>query len=440
MLTLRVGVSGLARAGKTALLTSIAANLLAFGQNVPCLPALATALSGRRLRVRLAPSGADDLPRFDYARHLAALAADPPRWPERTDAASLLALDLVLDRTGLLANLPPRRLRLEFLDYPGEWLLDLPLLRQDFASWSEAALRRIDRAEAAGFLAFVRALPAGAGVDEDLAQTGHRLYCTALLRLRDEAHLSLLQPGRFLMPPPGAAPPWMAFFPYTGHGPLAGLLRARYDAYRDSVRRELLSPLFGRLDRLVVLADLLSALHAGPEAYADVAAALGEASAALRWQAAWPGFLGVLNRIALPDFLQPGGIRRVAYVASKADHVAERQRGNLARLVAALTHRADATQPTRALAVASIRCTEDIVWTLEGHPVSAVRGRVLGEQRATRSYPGEVPETPPGPGFWTHRFLALPQFEPMRLPQGGAGGAPQLELDTLLAFLLEDVL
>jgi predicted YcjX-like family ATPase len=160
MLTLRVGVSGLARAGKTALLTSIAANLLAFGQNVPCLPALATALSGRRLRVRLAPSGADDLPRFDYARHLAALAADPPRWPERTDAASLLALDLVLDRTGLLANLPPRRLRLEFLDYPGEWLLDLPLLRQDFASWSEAALRRIDRAEAAGFL---RARRAGRG-------------------------------------------------------------------------------------------------------------------------------------------------------------------------------------------------------------------------------------------------------------------------------------
>ena len=39
--TMRVGVTGLARAGKTALLTSIAANLLAAGAGLPALPALA---------------------------------------------------------------------------------------------------------------------------------------------------------------------------------------------------------------------------------------------------------------------------------------------------------------------------------------------------------------------------------------------------------------
>ncbi len=130
--TIRVGLTGLARAGKTAFLTSLAANLLATGAGRPALPRLAQRLGGRPFRVVLAPGGAGDVPRFDYAAHLAALAADPPRWPARTDAVSLLALDLTLGRAGIASALPPQQVRLEVLDYPGEWLLDLPLLREGF--------------------------------------------------------------------------------------------------------------------------------------------------------------------------------------------------------------------------------------------------------------------------------------------------------------------
>ena len=135
------------------------------------------------------------------------------------------------------------------------------------------------------------------------------------------------------------------------------------------------------------------------------------------------------------------GITRVAFAATKADHVAERQRGNLAALAAAVTR-----LPMRpslrhaAFAIASVRCTEDVVWALDGHPVSAVRGRLVGSERAGRSYPGEVPDKPPGPEFWTHPFLALPDFEPMRLANAGRAGVPHVNIDALLAFLLEDVL
>jgi uncharacterized protein len=45
----------------------------------------------------------------------------------------MLALDVDVPREGLLAPLGPQRRCLEFLDYPGEWLLDLPLLGQSFA-------------------------------------------------------------------------------------------------------------------------------------------------------------------------------------------------------------------------------------------------------------------------------------------------------------------
>src|SRR5690348_6802544 len=43
----------------------------------------------------------------------------------------------------------------------------------------------------------------------------------------------------------------------------------RFGAYVDAVRRNLMAPLFGGLDGLVVLADLLSALHQGQSAFAD---------------------------------------------------------------------------------------------------------------------------------------------------------------------------
>ncbi len=438
---LRIGVTGLARAGKTAFLTSVAANLLAQGRGEDVLPALGARLAGRSLAVSVAPAGAAAVPRFDYPAHLAALAADPPRWPARTDAVSILALDVRIGWTGLLGALPPRRLVLEFLDYPGEWLLDLPLLGQDFPTWSSQTLRRLERPEAAAaardFLAFQRGLPARAPADEALAATGHALYRTALARLRDEVGLSFLQPGRFLMPAPGPEPPWQGFFPHDGNGPLAALLRDRFDAYGQAVRAQLQAPSFGRVDRLVVLADVLAALHAGPVAFADTAAALGAVAKALTWQHPVMGFLADW----LPSWLAlgGGGIQRVAFAASKSDHVAERQRGNLAALVRRLTD-VPAQAATAAFAIAAVRCTEDFVWTLDGRNVSAVRGRVLGDTRPTRSYPGEVPDRPPEPDFWSHAFLEPPIFEPRRLPQGGRGGVTQIGLDALLAFLLEDVL
>jgi predicted YcjX-like family ATPase len=243
------------------------------------------------------------------------------------------------------------------------------------------------------------------------------------------------------MPAPGLEPPWTGFFPTLGRGALAALLAERYDAYCRAVRNDLVSPLFGRVDRLVVLADILSALHTGSVAFEDTKAALSGAAEALRWRA-WPDYVPLLRDLPLPGWLSHGGIRRVAFAATKSDHVADRQRGNLAALVRTLTELPRATQgvPTASFAIAAIRCTEDFVWTLEGRNISAVRGRVLGDDRLTRSYPGEVPDRPPDPSFWAHPFLALPEFEPRQLPEAGRVGVSHIGMDGLLAFLLGDVL
>ena len=402
---------------------------------MPVLPALATRLAGRRLGVRLAPVGAGPVPRFDAAAHLHALAADPPGWPARTGAVSLLALELSVPRTGLAASLPARVLRLELLDYPGEWLLDLPLLGMDFATWSDVTLRRLDgRAAAKPFLHFTAGLAASAPRDEALATAGHTLYRTALHRLRDEERMVFLQPGRFLMPAPGAEPPWIGFFPWRGRGGLAGLLAERYEAYRESVRDGLVSPLFGHMDRMVVLADLLTALHTGRDSFADAQAALAAAAGALRWRSSLADTVKALLSLRWP----PPVIRRVAYAATKADHVASRQRGNLRALIAALAP-AGGDVEARHFAVSAIRCTEDATMRLDGRAVSAVRGRIAGAGVGL-SYPGEVPDQPPDDAFWAGEFFDLPAFEPTRLPGAGRAGVPQIELDALLTFLLDDLL
>lgn len=417
--TVRIGVTGLSRAGKTAFLTSASSLLLA--RTAP--------------RFALAPLGAGTIARFDHARHLASLAGDPPRWPERTDAVSLLALTAQIAQPPL----PARQVRVEFLDYPGEWLLDLPLLTQNFSAWSESVLRRLEVPAMAPlareFLAFANGLPARAPADETLARAGTDLYRALLGKLR-EAGFSYLQPGRHLMPAPGPEPPWIFFFPARGKGDFAALLAKRYDAYVEAVRRDLASPLFAEVDRLVVLADVLSALHAGEAAFEDTRAALAAAAGALRWRFSWAEAFSALTELRLP----PKVISRVAFAATKADHVAERQRGNLAALMRNLTVVPGNGVTTAHFAIASVRCTEDFVWTLEGRPVSAVRGRVLGQHVMTRSYPGEVPDQPPDNSFWTHPFLALPQFEPMRLPDGGRLGVPNIGMEQLLHFLLGDVL
>jgi predicted YcjX-like family ATPase len=417
--TVRIGVTGLSRAGKTAFLTSAAAALLA--RPSP--------------RFTLAPLGASDIPRFDQDRHLASLATDPPRWPERTGSVSMLALTAQIDQT----LLPSKTIRLEFLDYPGEWLLDLPLLTQSFAQWSQSMLRRLEAPGVApltkAFLGFARGLPAKAPANEAVAAAGTDLYRNMLQELR-KTGLAYLQPGRHLMPAPGPEPPWLAFFPMIGQGPFATLLAKRYDAYVEAVRRNLASPLFANVDRLVVLADVLSALHGGEAAFSDTQAALAAAAGALRWRFSWAEAFSALTELRLP----PKVISRVAFAATKSDHVAERQRGNLAALMKNLAQVPVNGVKTAHFAIASVRCTEDFVWTLEGRPVSAVRGRVLGQHVLTRSYPGEVPDRVPDAEFWAHPFLALPEFEPMRLPDGGRLGVPNINIDALLTFLLEDVL
>lgn len=436
----RLAITGLTRAGKTVFLTSLVANLLAAGRGQRTLAALQDAAGGRLVGARLVPAGAESVPRFDVHGHLAALAEDPPAWPGRTDDLSSLELVLELERASLFGGLlGPRTVTLELLDYPGEWLLDLPMLDQSFADWSAATLERLRAPErrpaTAPFLAFLDALPAAAPGEEALARHGFGLYRDALRACRDQLGFRYLQPGRVLNPGPRGDAPILWFFPLPDGqaGGLAGLLRRRHAAYVEEQRERFFDPFFRRFQRQAVLVDVLGALHAGPTAFADTRDALGAIAGALREQD------GILAR------LFGFGAARVAFVATKADHVPHRQREALVTLLGHLVDAAKAGAlaagtTTGVHALAAVRCTEDAVATLEGRPVAAVRGVLLDGGRSAKVYPGEVPLRPPDAAYWGHAYFEMPSFQPPHLDAAGRIGVPHLGMDALLAWLIGDLL
>ena len=67
--TLRLGVTGLARSGKTVFTTALIHHLV----ETHALPAFAPAHEGRLRRARLVPQPDDDIPRFPYEDHFAPL-------------------------------------------------------------------------------------------------------------------------------------------------------------------------------------------------------------------------------------------------------------------------------------------------------------------------------------------------------------------------------
>ena len=165
---LRLGVTGLSRAGKTVFITALVANLVGRAR----LPVLRASAEGRVARAVLEPQPDDAVPRFAYEDHLASLRAEERRWPQSTRRISQLRLTIEFERAKGWGN-KASSLTLDIVDYPGEWLLDLPLLAKSYAQWSRETLEASAKAAraplAADWRGFLAGLDPGAPAQEDMA-------------------------------------------------------------------------------------------------------------------------------------------------------------------------------------------------------------------------------------------------------------------------------
>ena len=440
---IRLGVTGLSRAGKTVFITGLVANLLDRGR----MPQLSAQASGRIESVWLQPQPDVTLPRFDYEGHLAALTGDAPRWPDSTRAVSELRLSFRVQPDGWLSGLTgPRIVHLDIVDYPGEWLMDLGLLDKTYADWSDEVLTRLSkRPEAAEFMATARAEDGSLPLAEPRAQALAALFTTYLSGART-AGWADCTPGRFLLPGDLAGSPVLTFAPLprpasTPRGSLWHEMERRFEGYKAKVVRPFFRDHFARVDRQIVLADVLGAIHQGPQALEDLRRVMADVLAAFR-----PGRNGWLTALL-------GGkrVERILLAATKADYLHHSQHPALTNIMQAMLREARdraefAGALTGAMSLSGFRATVEETVTRDGVALNCVRGR-LQDGRVVAMYPGRLPDDPSrllsparqGADRWLDAEFGLMAFEPpLRMARKPGDWPPHIRLDRAMEFLIGD--
>ncbi|MCP4383961.1 MAG: YcjX family protein [Hyphomicrobiales bacterium] len=453
--SIRLGVTGLARAGKTIFITALVHNLIHGGR----LPLFKAYSGGRVLGARLAPQPDDAVPRFDYENHVAAL-VDERVWPDSTRQISELRLTIQFESASALArSLGRGRIHVDIVDYPGEWLLDLPLLAKDYRTWSREALdaaQRPGRARLAeSWLRHADNVDGNAPEDEAQARKlaeGFTHYLRATRALGTS--LSILPPGRFLMPGDLQGSPALTFSPLPPEGdePRAGSLGAmmarRYESYKAAVIRPFFRDHFARLDRQIVLVDALEALNAGSDAINELETALAEILGAFR-----------LGRTGWLSGLVSRRIDRILFAATKADHLHHGDHDRLEAILSRLVERAIgrakfAGSTVDVIGLASVRATREGTVTHRGDrlpsivgvpmPGETVGGRTFDGNTEIAMFPGDLPDNPEAV-FEADRHvspaLQFVRFRPPRLERTAEGltlSLPHIRLDRALEFLIGD--
>lgn len=451
--SIRLGITGLARSGKTIFTTALVHQLT----EGHVLPALRASAQGRIRRASLSPQPDDDVPRFAYEEHIAAL-TDSRLWPRSTTRISELRLDIEYERA-MGWRQGPATLAVDIVDYPGEWLLDLALIGAQYRDWSRATIEASHRparaATAEPWHAQLASLDPAGSADEVVAEGASHAFTAYLSALRagPEA-VATTPPGRFLMPGDLAGSPALTFAPLAlspdatiAPKSLAALMERRFEAYKTHVVQPFFRDHFQRIDRQIVLVDVLAAVDAGPTAVAELEEALDQVLMTMR-----------AGRSTLWSSLFSPRADRVLFAATKADHIHHTSHDRLEALLRLLIERAArrteaAGARVGTMAVASVRATRETsvrdgretVKAVAGTPEAGecVGGEVFDGETEAAIFPGELPDRPQAvlEGAISPGSLRFPRFRPPRVPidaAGRPGRLPFIRLDRALEFLIGD--
>lgn len=443
-----LAVTGLSRSGKTAFITAMVNQLLNIHTGAR-LPLLSAVREGRLSGVKRIPQRDPGIARFSYDEGIARLYGIPPAWPRPTRGISEIHLALrYRSDTSLTRHFHnSSTLYLEIVDYPGEWLLDLPMLAQDYLSWSQqmTALLSGQRAQwATEWRQLSTGLNPLASADENqLAEIA--AAWTAYLQRCKQQGLHFIQPGRFVLPGDMAGAPALQFFPWpdldmvdtatlarAGKHTNAGMLRERFNYYCEKIVRGFYKNHFLRFDRQIVLVDCLQPLNSGALAFNDMRLALTQLMRSFHY-----GQRTLFRRLFSPV------IDKLLFAATRADHITPDQHASLVSLLRQLIQ--DAWQNAAfegitmdCLGLASIQATQNGVMEMRGEKIPALRGHRLSDGKGLTFYPGEVPARLPGQDFWQKQGFQFEEFRPQVTDADKP--LPHIRLDAALEFLLGDKL
>ena len=454
-----LAVTGLSRSGKTAFITSLVNQLINEGNGTK-LSFFDPVHHGNFIAAKRIPQKHFHVPRFDYDSAITALTSEPAIWPEPTHGISELRLAIRYQPKNSILKYATNMatLTVDITDYPGEWLLDLPMLKQTYQEWSEQTHELMisePRAELSkNFLSKLNEIdPFSTASEEHLAELAQE-YTALLHTFRHDIGLSVIQPGRFILPGDLAGAPILEFFPFPALGSLdgndyqnapddsfIGMLRSRYLEYKEQVVRKFYQEHFLRFDRQIVLADCLKPLNQGKESFADLELAISMILESYRY-----GKSGVFSRLFSPK------IDKLLFGATKADHVTPEQHAPMVSLLNQLIHQNKQqlnyeSVEVKTLAIASVKATISGLSKHNGKDVPVIQGQRLKHDKEENYtgvfgqtitvFPGAVPKQLPKEAYWqsnNFNFIAFAPLSGLNKNQG----LPHIRMDQVLQFLLAD--
>jgi predicted YcjX-like family ATPase len=450
----RLAVTGLSRSGKSVFITSLINQLLEASQQHNQLIQLRAVQQGRYLGAREAQQPDSTVPTFRYDEYRRMLLEDqPPQWPEGTRDISQIRLHIRTKATDMLDSRLSdfQNLYLDIIDYPGEWLVDLPMLELSFAQWSEQLWRQAEREDMRDLSATWRDLMAQhtpqQPCDRRLLERLHRAFQDYLLVAKARGY-EYLQPGRFLLPGMLAGSPAVTFCPCrepAGGAPdaedsLYRQLEARFEMYKKDVIKPFYRDHFARFDCQVVLVDLMYALQQGRAHFDDTQKTLYTLLNSFRH-----GRSNLVTRLISPK------IDRILFAVTKVDQVNRSQYQNLQKLLDVMllpaTRKAEFSNVRHTtLALASLKATETVIeHDVYGQPLEFVRGRLSeddfnSEPKELFYPPGAVPNDLPTSASWQEQPFSFYTFHPPALDLRPGQSMPHINMDKALDFLIGDKL
>ncbi|TFH93439.1 YcjX family protein [Vibrio ouci] len=437
----RIAVTGLSRAGKTAFISSLVNQLLHTSTH-DSLPLFAASRDKRLVGAKREPQTNMMVPCFAYDDAMEHVHSNPPIWPEPTRDVSEIRLALKYKPKKKTKKLfgSTSTLHIDIIDYPGEWLLDLPLLNMDFEQWSQSqfdALTGKRKELAQTWLEKLEELDVSQPLNEKVVADVAQSYTEFLYACKREG-LHWVQPGRFVLPGELEGAPVLQFFPCrvddstkASKGSNLAMLKARYHEYQQKVVKAFYKHHFSTFDRQIVLVDCLQPLNAGYESFQDMRHALEQIMHSFRY-----GRSNLLKRLFAPR------IDKILFAATKADHVTPEQHPNLVSLLQQMVHPAWQSASYEniemsCMTMASIQATQAGFINKGEQAYPALQGTTIDEQVLT-VFPGEVPKKLPEQAYWQQQGFEFTAFRPRKASSDEP--LPHIRMDKALEFLIGDKL
>ncbi|WP_153916052.1 YcjX family protein [Shewanella sp. TC10] len=452
----RLAVTGLSGAGKTAFITGLVNQMLHAGSNVKHnpLPLWQVSRENRLIGIKRAMQPDLAIASFDYQGGMNALTSSPATWPASTRNISELRLAIKYrPRKGILAKISDTAtLYVDIVDYPGEWLLDLPMLKQSYSEWVTGQISVKNRLKhSACYPAFesaINEIKFSETADEHKLKQVADLYQALLIDLVNTEGFYLAQPGRMLLPGEFADTPLLAFFPLvnlsleqlaeleaTAEDSYYQVLKKRYQEYVSVVVKPFYRDYFASFDRQLVLVDCFNGLNNGKAQFEDMGNALNSIVESFHF-----GQSSLLRRLFSPK------IDKLLFAASKVDRVTRDQQSHvLSLLTDMLKHSQHFANyegcEVETMAISAIKATQHGMVNTSSGEQEVVRGIDENHNMLT-IFPGEVPQTLPENDFWQKQGFNFVSFNPPKIPPSASSDPhfDHIRLDHLLQFLLGDKL